>query len=82
MKWGLRILREPVQEHFKESIDVLRCNRRSRHFRAVVAIRVAYVNRLVEEDDIRMGIPAVRIKCGVTALINDVAWSELEEETG
>ena len=71
-----------MEEHLKKGIDVLPCNRRSRHRSAVIRIRVAYVDRLVEKDDIGVGVPAVRIESSVATLVGDAAWSKLSKKPG
>lgn len=47
-----------------------------------VGIRVADLDRLIKEDHVGVGVPAVRIRFGRRSVLCDVARTELEQETG
>jgi len=73
MERRIGILGEPVQEHFKKGVDIFSRDGRGRHRGAAVGVRVAYIDGLVEEDDVGVGVPAVRVESGVMA-VDEAAW--------
>ena len=70
-----------VQEELQEGIDVVRCCGRCAHFRTVVGVGIANVDGLVEEDHVRMTVPAELVPCSVQAIVGDIAWPKFEEQT-
>lgn len=78
VEWLFGILREPVEEEFQECVDIFTCNRAGIDRSTVISVRVTNIDRLIEEDDVGMAIPAVGVACGVLSVVGDVAWPEFE----
>lgn len=79
MERHLRVLREPVDEELDEGVHVLTCYR-ARVDRAF-PVAVTDVDGLIQEDHVRVAIPAIRVVCGALAVVADAAGTELEEQS-
>jgi hypothetical protein len=76
----LRVLREALEEELEERVYVLARDGRRVDGRAVVRVRVANIDWLVEEDDVRVCVPRVRVVRRVLALSCDAARAQLEQQ--
>ena len=77
----LRVFGETVQEKLQKAIDIPRSALARIYAVAILGIRKANVDRLIKENDVRMGIPAVRIERHIVTAIGDTAWTKLEQKS-
>jgi hypothetical protein len=76
----LSVLWEALEEELEERVDVLAGNGGVVHGRTVVRVRVPDVDRLVQEDDVGVGVPRMRVERGVLAVVSNAARTQLEEQ--
>ena len=76
MKVLLSVLGELLEEEGEQGVDVLACSDGVGD--AVAGVREADVDGLVEEDDVRVGVPAVFVVGEVAPFVCDAAWAEFE----
>jgi hypothetical protein len=76
----LGVLREALEEELEERVDVLASNGGVVHGRAVVRVRVPDINGLVQEDDVGVGVPRMRVERGVLAVVGNAARTQFEEQ--
>jgi hypothetical protein len=69
-----------AEEEFHESVNILSSDRARVDSTAIFRVRESNVNGLVEEDDVCVGIPAVRVKSRVGALVSDVTRTKFEQK--
>lgn len=66
VEWQRGVLRESVKEQLEERVNVRGCDRCVAD--GAVAVGIPDVNGLVEEDDVRVGVPAIRVRGGGCAI--------------
>ena len=76
-----RVFGESVQEKLQKAIDIPRSALASIYVIAILGIRKANVDRLIKEDDVCMGIPAIGIERHIATAIRDPAWAKLEKKS-
>lgn len=72
---------EAAEEELHECINVFSSHRARVDGAPVFRVRIPDVDRLVEEDHVSVGIPAVGVKRRVGASVRDITRTELEQET-
>jgi hypothetical protein len=77
MERHVGVLREPVYEKLHKRIDVLASDWAG--VNGTIAVAVPDVDRLVQEDDIRVCVPTVRVLRRVLALVDNAAGAKFEE---
>lgn len=81
MEGVLPVLRVSLQEELKESVDVFASSRARVDRRTIVRVRVTNIDGLVQENDVGIGVPTVRVVGDVMTFIRDPARTKLEEQT-
>jgi hypothetical protein len=71
MEWKVSVFVEPAYEELEERIYVVGCDRRGVDRRGPV--RITNTHRLVQEDDIGTGVPAVWVVHGGVSFISNGA---------
>ncbi len=72
---------EAVQEELEESVDVFSSHGAGVNVGVAVRIRVTNVDRLVEEDDVGMGVPTVFVVRRVATVLANSTRSKLKEKS-
>lgn len=75
------ILGVASEEKFEEGVNVLPGNRTCVDGGAVRGVGVTDVDGLVQEDDVSILVPTVRVMSRVETVVGDTAWAKLEEES-
>ena len=82
MEWGLRVLREAIQEQFEEGVYILSCNWGSGYSRTIFSIRVADVDGLVEYVGrvgwAELADAEVYLEVLFDARVDMMSWNELK----
>lgn len=81
MERRVGVFRVALKEQLKEGIHVFTSEGARAHLRAIVGVGISHIDGLVEENNIRLGCPTVRVIRDILALVLDAAGTELEEET-
>lgn len=82
VEWLLGVLREAAEEELEERVDVLARDGSGADGCALVCVREADVDGLVEKDDVGVGVPGVLVIGNVGTAVGNGARAELEEKTG
>ena len=77
MERHVGVLREPVYEKLHKRINVLASDWAG--VDGTIPVAIPDVDRLVQEDDVRVCVPAVRVPRHVLALVGNAAGAKFEE---
>ena len=81
MEGCLRIFGVTVQEEFQERVDIVSCNGTGANRGTVVRVRKSNVDGLVQEDDVGVRVPRVRVVFQSLSFFINSARTQLEEES-
>jgi len=76
-----RVLRETREEEFQERIHVLARDWAGVDGTSILDVRVSYINGLVEEYNVGIRVPAIRVRSRGGAVIGNATGAKLEEKT-
>jgi hypothetical protein len=71
---------EAAEEEFHEGINILSSNRARVDGTAIFRVRIPNVDGLVEENHVRVGVPAVGVNRRVGAFVGNVTRTKLEQK--
>lgn len=80
MEGGLRVLRETAEEQLEERIHVLSGCVASVDRRTIIRVGVSDVHRLIEEEDVAVGIPGMFI-VHYSGFVGNLAGTQLKEQS-